>query len=148
MRVRIEFIKTKSPYYFWILRLFQKFPTYKRSHEKDIEIHSIEMTERDFLSFDAIYSKIWTWKKTTAIYIDDQLIDGWTAWEKIRDSYKKLTGQKTISISPAGRSAITDRALLGLEIDLGKIDIPAGLKDIIRREQDRWYIDPKKLFDE
>lgn len=88
MNLRIEFGKSRSPYWSQVLRRARSIPTFTDGADG----YALEFTEDDFEQFNAFYHHVWHWKGVF-YYVDGATFYHFRAWEMLRDAYWEKTGQ-------------------------------------------------------
>lgn len=83
MRIRIELIEAKSPHFKNVLRLCRRFPTYKTFEESGLTVHSVEFTEADLDSYEAIEQMIFAWKGAS-YSLDGKLVSRARIWDELQ----------------------------------------------------------------
>ena len=81
MRIRVEVPEGRSPNFKLILRLFKRFPTYQEFEDDGISLYSVDFTENDLDSFEAIEQMILSWK--AIYYWDGKLVTRAKIWDNL-----------------------------------------------------------------
>lgn len=105
MNIRIEFARSRSSSWAWVLRLAKKQPGYSVKNEDGMEIHSLTFNERSLRPAIVLLTKLRTWRDVT-IFIDGEMIAQNEAWSRV---YRLIRPQVLI-----------DTTLDQLAVDLNK----------------------------
>jgi hypothetical protein len=85
VRIRIELIEAKTPHFKNVLRLCRRFPTYKTFEESGLIVHSIDFTDNDLDSYEAIEQMIFAWKGAS-YHLDGKLVSRARIWEAMSEA--------------------------------------------------------------
>lgn len=88
MQIKIEFATHKTPRFPFLVRLCKRFPSYKVEDDAGLIIHSMEFTEKESKSFEAIH-KILYGLPQVAYFIDGALVPQGEIFSLIRDYESK-----------------------------------------------------------
>jgi hypothetical protein len=73
MILRLEFGQIRSSSFPWVLRLCRQMPTFREYRQEDGSVvYSVEFTDKEFGSFEALWFKVCRWR-LTALYMDGKL---------------------------------------------------------------------------
>lgn len=89
MIIEVIFTKSRSPNYPLIVALAERMPKYKKREKDGVVMHQMTFTDKEFVSFDAIFHKIWHWK-CALFFINGKPMYSFRAWEAARDAYWKI----------------------------------------------------------
>jgi hypothetical protein len=83
MNVRLEFGRSRSPSFDWVLRICRKQKAYSAATEGGVEVHAIDFAHEDLNEFCAIFSKVASWANVNT-YVDGQLTEKYRAYGMAR----------------------------------------------------------------
>lgn len=108
MKITVEFVQSKSPHFRNVLRLCKRFKTYRTFEEDGLSVHSVQFTEADLDSFEAIEQMIFSWK-TASYYLNDSLASRGAVWDAViaESSRRRALKQKMAAHAP-GIAKLTD----------------------------------------
>lgn len=86
MKIKIEFGRSRSSSWAWVLRLCKQQPGYAVTKDDGVEIHSVKFNERSLRPALVMLSKLRSWRDVS-VFIDGEITTLNEAWGRI---YKVL----------------------------------------------------------
>lgn len=126
MPLRIEFTKTRSPYFARVVSLCRPLPSFKERRSDGLDIFSVEFADNDLAQAQALFEMISKWNGT-AFFIDGKLTSRQKAWDRVfwavvRESER----EKRVNDLKAKNT--------GASADIREA---STAEDLVRRQQDR-----------